>query len=154
QCAYFARQAKASEEAVSASLLHDIGHLIDDQAPTMAGLGVIDHEALGADFLRARGFSETVARLVTGHVAAKRYLTYAKPAYAARLSEASKGTLAWQGGPMSPDEAEAFEADPLFGAMLALRQWDERAKHTDLEVPDLESYREMLVRHLSAERAT
>ncbi len=144
QCAYFARQAGASDEAVVAALLHDLGHLIDDQAPTMAGLGVVDHEVLGANFLRSLGFSNTVTRLVEGHVQAKRYLTYKKPADAARLSEASRGTLRWQGGPMSDPEAAAFEADPLFRMLLAIRAWDERAKVVGLDVPGLDTYRELL----------
>ena len=148
QAAHFAREAGASDAQVLAALTHDIGHLLDPEAPSMAGLGVIDHERVGADYLRAQGFSESVARLVEGHVQAKRYLTFAKPAYAARLSEASRGTLEWQGGPMDADEAKAFEADPLFGPILAMRTWDERAKVVGLEVLGLEGYRACLVAHL------
>ena len=152
QCAHFARQSGAGDEVVLAALLHDIGHLLDPQAPSMDGLGVIEHERLGADYLRAQGFSERVAKLVEGHVQAKRYLTFIKPAYAKRLSDASRGTLAWQGGAMSAQEAEAFEADPLFKAMLALRTWDERAKETELEVADLEAYRARMEAHLVRSR--
>ena len=148
QCAHFARQSRADDEVVLAALMHDIGHLLDPDAPSMDGLGVIDHERLGADFLRARGFSETVARLVQGHVQAKRYLTYAKPSYAARLSSASRGTLDWQGGPMSAQEAHIFESDPLFKTILALRTWDERAKEVDLEVSGLGAYRGPMEAHL------
>ena len=148
QAAHFAREAGASDAQVLAALTHDIGHLLDPEAPSMAGLGVIDHERVGADYLRAQGFSESVARLVEGHVQAKRYLTFAKPAYAARLSEASRGTLEWQGGPMDAAEAKAFEADPLFGPILAMRTWDERAKVVGLEVLGLEGYRACLVAHL------
>jgi putative nucleotidyltransferase with HDIG domain len=148
QAAHFARQAGASDAQVLAALMHDIGHLLDPEAPNMAGLGVIEHERVGADYLRAQGFSESVARLVEGHVQAKRYLTFAKPAYAARLSEASRGTLAWQGGPMDAKEAAAFEADPLFRPTLAMRTWDERAKVVGLEVMELEGYRAGLVAHL------
>ncbi len=153
QCAHFAEQAGASDEAVIAALLHDMGHLIDAQAPSMDGLGVVDHETLGADFLRSLGFSEAVARLVEGHVQAKRYLTFARPAYAARLSEASRGTLTWQGGPMSAEEARTFEADPLFRQMLAVRSWDERAKVVDLEVPGLDTHRGRISAHLERERS-
>ena len=148
QAAHFAQEAGGSDEQVLAALTHDIGHLLDPDAPSMAGLGVIEHERVGADYLRAQGFSESVALLVEGHVQAKRYLTFAKPAYAARLSEASRGTLAWQGGPMDAAEAEAFEADPLFKPILAMRTWDERAKVVGLEVLVLEGYRDRLVAHL------
>ncbi len=149
QCAHFARQAGADDEAVIAALMHDIGHLIDAHAPSMAGLGVIDHEILGADYLRSLGFSETVARLVEGHVQAKRYLTFSKPAYAARLSDASRGTLDWQGGPMTAEEAAAFEADPLFRQMLAVRTWDERAKVVGLQVLPLADYRACVTAQLT-----
>jgi len=148
QCAHFARSAGASRELVLAALMHDIGHLIDPGAPSMDGLGVIEHERLGADFLRRHGFSETLVRLVEGHVQAKRYLTLTKPAYAKRLSDASRGTLEWQGGPMSEVEASAFESDPLFKPILALRTWDERAKERELEVWGLESYRPLIEAHL------
>ena len=153
QCAHFARESGASDEVVLAALMHDIGHLLDVDAPSMDGLGVIDHERLGADYLRASGFSNTVVKLVHGHVQAKRYLTYSKPAYAKRLSEASRGTLAWQGGPMSAAEASAFEADPLFKTILALRTWDERAKEVDLEVQGLADYRGVIEAHLSQRRS-
>ena len=33
-----------------------------------------------------------------------------------------------QGGPMTKEEAEAFEALPSFAALLAMRDWDDKAK--------------------------
>ncbi|CAK0813941.1 unnamed protein product [Prorocentrum cordatum] len=48
------------------------------------------------------------------HVDAKRYLCCIKPEYHARLSDASLTTLGYQGGPMAPEEAAAFERDELF----------------------------------------
>ena len=83
-----------------------------------------------------------------GHVQAKRYLTFIVPDYYENLSEASKQTLAKQGGPMTEDEAEAFESDPLFQQKILMRYWDEEAKVAGLEVPDLESYRPMIIMHL------
>ena len=37
------------------------------------------------------------------------------------LSEASRITLGFQGGPMNADDAAAFEAEPLFTTALRLR---------------------------------
>jgi len=48
---------------------------------------------------------------------AKRYLVFKNPSYHDCLSEASKGTLVCQGGPMTKEEAEAFEALPSFAAL-------------------------------------
>src|SRR5262245_57467702 len=73
QCGHLARQARANEELVAAALLHDIGHLL---APG-ADLGSINHAEHGAAYLRGLGAREMVARLVSGHVQAKRYLTAA-----------------------------------------------------------------------------
>jgi predicted HD phosphohydrolase len=104
----------------------------------MGGYGVVSHERLGADYLRRAGFSERMATLVEYHVQAKRYLTYSQPDYYARLSEASRRTLAYQGGVMSAREAQAFEQDPLYAVSLRLRQWDEQAKEMHVPVLDLE----------------
>ena len=66
----------------------------------MDGFGIKDHEELGAEFLRGKGFSKKIARLVESHVEAKRYLTFKDPAYyAMNLSEASKKTLRIPGWP-------------------------------------------------------
>ena len=144
QCAWFAGHTGADSELVLAALLHDIGHLIAPDAPQMDGLGVLEHEKLGGAFLLELGFPQRLAHLVTAHVAAKRYLTFKYPAYLRKLSEASKGTLAWQGGPMTPGEGEAFEALPDFDSILALRKWDEMAKVVGLACHGLDYYEPML----------
>jgi predicted HD phosphohydrolase len=114
----------------------------------MDGWGIKDHEEVGADYLREKGFSKRLARLVASHVDAKRYLTWKDPLYYEQLSEASKKTLEYQGGPMLTDEAEAFETHPLFPIIIKMRHWDDVAKIEHLEVGGLEKYRAMIVRHL------
>jgi phosphonate degradation associated HDIG domain protein len=152
QCAHFARRAGGDDELVLAALLHDIGHLVAaPDAPQMEALGVVGHEAIGAEYLRARGFSTRVAELVRGHVQAKRYLTAADPAYLRRLSPASRRTLDFQGGPMRVDELAAFACDPLFADKLRLRRFDEAAKQTELAVEPCETYRPLILLHLSTE---
>ncbi|MEC9466781.1 MAG: phosphohydrolase, partial [Myxococcota bacterium] len=47
QCADWAARKGAPEEVIIACLFHDVGHLLDDAAPQMDGLGVLDHETLG-----------------------------------------------------------------------------------------------------------
>ncbi|MBM4265437.1 MAG: L,D-transpeptidase [Deltaproteobacteria bacterium] len=71
---------------------------------------------------------------------------------AERLSDASRRTLALQGGPLAEAEADAFEKGPLFSGLLRLRQWDERGKVPGLEIAPLESYRALLVERLRAVR--
>jgi predicted HD phosphohydrolase len=148
QAADRARRAHASPALVLAALFHDLGHLIAPDAPTMGAWGVQDHEAIGADLLARHGCSPELTEPIREHVRAKRYLCWKNPRYLARLSEASRATLAHQGGPMSVTEALAYAARPDLDAILAVRSWDELAKDPDAQVPPLESYRDMLIAHL------
>lgn len=153
QCAWHARQAGADDELILAALLHDIGHLLDTEGAIRdERVGVVNHDEIGRNWLRERGFSERLSRLVGGHVDAKRYLTATNSSYMDRLSPASKETLELQGGPMDEAGAEAFAREPELRDILRLRSWDEMAKDPDAQVPGVESYREMLVSHLSRAR--
>lgn len=154
QCAQLAEAAGADDDVILAAFLHDIGHLYEAAFPDkkvlrMDNVGIFDHENLGARYLLSKGFSEKVANLVQSHVAAKRYLTYRFPEYYYGLSEASKKTLEFQGGRMTQEEALDFEGDELFEQYVALRKWDDAAKQTDLPLPDLSCYRQLIVEHLT-----
>jgi phosphonate degradation associated HDIG domain protein len=153
QAAQLAEEQGYDEEVVLAAFLHDIGHITEAAVPgdqRMGKFGIKDHEAIGAEYLREKGFSKKVCRLVESHVEAKRYLTVRDPAYYARLSEASKKTLEYQGGPMTEEEAAAFEQYPLFDLIIKMRTWDEEAKIEHKPLPDLERYRQMMTRHLTS----
>lgn len=148
QAAQLAQNAGADDALILGALFHDIGHLCaPTDAPEMDGLGVVDHEHIGADFLLACGYSERVADLVRLHVQAKRYLCFRHPKYLANLSRASAGTLAFQGGTMTTEEASAFEAHPLHRDILRLRAWDEAAKDRTGTGLDLNEARAIAARH-------
>ncbi len=155
QAAALAEAAGADDEVVLAAFFHDLGHLcaVDADLPSMDGFGAINHEKLGADYLRARGFSARVARLVESHVQAKRYLTYKYPSYRQQLSEASQATLVFQGGVMTAAEAAAFEQDPDMDEILQLRQWDEQAKAANQPVGSLGHLQNLALRHLLRQAA-
>ncbi|MNN33238.1 HD domain protein [compost metagenome] len=138
QAAQLALAEGYDDEVVLAAFFHDIGHICESDTGEMGGYGVVSHERVGADYLRRCGFSERMARLVEYHVQAKRYLTLRDPGYYARLSEASRRTLGYQGGVMTVEEAEAFERDPLCEVSLRMRQWDELAKEMAVPVIDLQ----------------
>lgn len=143
QCAWFAEQAGAPTALVVATLAHDVGHILAG-GEYAAGRGIdAKHEQSGADFLAGR-FGPEVSEPVRLHVAAKRYLCAVDPAYFDRLSPASVRSLALQGGPMSPQEVEAFEASPHAEAAVRLRQWDEQGKIVGLRTPGLEHFRPMV----------
>lgn len=150
QAAQLAEAQGYDEEVILAAFLHDVGHISEAAKGDneMDGYGIKDHEELGAQFLREKGFSKKVARLVESHVEAKRYLTFKDPLYYSQLSDASKKTLEYQGGPMTAEEATAFEQYPLFDLIIRMRKWDEEAKIEHQPMPDLQHYRNMILHHL------
>lgn len=128
------------DSLVTATLLHDIGHLVHHLGDNPAAGGVDDlHEKLGHDFL-AGHFGPDVTEPVRLHVAAKRYLCAAEPDYFAKLSKDSVLSLSLQGGPMSGAEVEAFKAEPHFAAAVQLRRYDEAAKVRDLPTPPVSHF--------------
>lgn len=148
QSAQLAENEGYDDEVILAALLHDIGHLCahTQHYERMEGFGIKSHEQIGADYLRRHGFSEKIAQLVENHVRAKRYLTFKYPEYYHNLSEASKKTLAFQGGKMTENEAVAFENEELFATSIKMRTWDEKAKETNVPLPDMNKYKEMALR--------
>ena len=150
QAALLAKNAGYDNEIVLAAFLHDIGHICAAAyiQKDMNGFGVMNHEKIGASFLRKRGFGERVARLVENHVSAKRYLTFKHPEYFEGLSEASKNTLVFQGGKMTADEAFLFEQDELFEEFIQMRKWDELAKEVDIPLQPLQYFRQLMIDYL------
>ena len=150
QAAQLAAAEGYDNEVVLAAFLHDIGHLlpIHDETESMDGFGNIDHEKIGAYYLRQLGFSRRLCSLIASHVNAKRYLTFKFPDYFDKLSEASKRTLEFQGGVMKAEEATLFESDELFPLYIKMREWDEAAKIRHQKLPLLEKYRTMIIAHL------
>lgn len=152
QAAGLAMSEGYDDEVVLAAFFHDIGHLcaVSGEAASMDGLGNVDHEGLGANYLLQLGFSPRVAFLVKSHVMAKRYLTFSNPDYYSKLSPASKATLEFQGGMMSAEEAEAFEANPDKDLVIRFRYWDDEAKLTEVPVTNIAQLKEMAVAHLTS----
>lgn len=117
-----------------------VGHLLGLEAgfePAMDGCGTVDHEGVGADFIRGLGLHENIAYLTQEHVSAKRYLCNRNPGYEEALTEASKTTLKHQGGAMSDEEASQAESDPRWQDVLTMRYIDEAAKDPDMKLPPL-----------------
>ena len=140
QTAHLAEQSGADDALVTACLLHDLGHLLNDQGETPSMRGIDDtHQYFALPFLRGL-FPDAVLDSIKLHVDAKRYLCQANPGYFARLSIDSKRSLALQGGVFGIEQANAFIAQPGARDAVMLRQWDDLAKQAELPTPSLKHF--------------
>ena len=122
---------------VAAALLHDLGHLLNDQGETPTLRGVDDlHQFAALPFLRGL-FGDDVLEPIRLHVDAKRYLCATRDDYYAALSTDSKRSLALQGGVYSSDEALHFIRQPYADDAVKIRLWDDRAKIAGAVTPPL-----------------
>ena len=150
QCAMEAMAEGEDEELVLGSFLHDIGHLLKHVEPTeeMGNFGVVNHEGLGAQYLKEKRFSNRICAMVANHVNAKRYLVAVDEIYQSKLSEASMQTLQWQGGPMNNEEIKIFEQHPFYDDIIKVRLWDEKAKDPDAFLLPLSHFKTLMTDHL------
>jgi predicted HD phosphohydrolase len=128
QCAHLAEADGAAPNLIAASLLHDVGHLFEDEADALQ----IDHrhEATGVRALKDL-FGEAVRAPIALHVSAKRWLCFSEPGYFDTLSPASKRTLELQGGVFDAAEAEAFQRQPYWLKAVAVRRYDDLGKRPE-----------------------
>jgi predicted HD phosphohydrolase len=140
QCAHLAELSGAPDALVAAALLHDVGHLLQDDAhrPPQE-----DHAAVGSRILGGH-FGPAVVEPVRLHAEAKRWLLTTEPFYEQRLSAASRRSLRWQGHRMTEAEAGRFLAESFALDAISLRRWDDRAKEPGRKVPPLLHYRALL----------
>ena len=137
QTAALAEAEGADDELVTAALLHDLGHLLQDLGNTPSLHGVDDlHQFIAVPYLRGL-FSDRVLGAVQGHVEAKRYLCASRPGYQQALSQDSQRSLALQGGLFSAVQAAEFIARPGAAEAVRLRRWDDQAKLADGATPPL-----------------
>ena len=146
QSAALAEAAGAPPTLITASLLHDLGHMLNDQGETPTLRGIDDrHEYVAIPRLRAL-FPASVLAPIRLHVDAKRYLcargddTHSGPAYLEALSADSVRSLQLQGGAFSLAQADAFIEQPFAADAVRLRCWDDLAKVAGRPTPSLEHY--------------
>src|SRR5262245_17101246 len=112
QTADLAERAGARPGLVAAAFLHDLGHLLSNEegTPTLSSLDD-RHQYVVLPALEG-SFGIDVLDPIRLHVDAKRYLCAQRPGYAPALSSDSRRSLALQGGPLSPEEVQAFLSEP------------------------------------------
>ena len=136
QAGALAEAAGAAAPLVAAALLHDVGHLRGEINDSL-------HGEAGARWL-SQWFGEAVTEPVRLHVAAKRFLCATEPGYFGLLSQESVRTLVLQGGPMTPEQAAAFEALPFARDAVAVRRWDDQAKDPAVTPPGFAQFEPLL----------
>ena len=150
QSAQLAEQSGADAALIVAALLHDLGHMVNDQGETPTLRGIDDrHEYVALPFLRAL-FDDAVLQPIRLHVDAKRYLcargdaaTGARstaPSIGRNLSADSKRSLELQGGIFSDAEAQRFISQPHAEGAVSVRLWDDAAKVENAVTPPLSHY--------------
>jgi phosphonate degradation associated HDIG domain protein len=149
QTAWLAERAGAPDALVAASLLHDIGHMVNDRGETPTERGIDDLHQYHALAVLRGAFPEEVLEPIRWHVDAKRYLCCERPEYYAGLSPDSKRSLALQGGIFSTQEADAFAARRWAGEAVKLRLWDDLAKVAGERTPDWPHFEAVLYRAIA-----
>lgn len=119
-----------------------------------SSVGRVGHDVLAGRLLAALGFPEKITRLVASHVDSKRYLCAADKTYYDKLSDASKTSSKYQGGPMQGVELQKFGSGEWCEEMCRLRVWDDQAKIDGLKVRGLETWRAPIERQLKQCAAT
>jgi phosphonate degradation associated HDIG domain protein len=140
QTAALAEAEGAEDELVTAALLHDLGHLLQDLGPTPTLRGVDDlHQVVALPFLRGL-LPPRVLAAIQQHVDAKRYLCATRPGYLQALSADSVRSLALQGGVFDAPAAALFMARHGAEDAVRVRLWDDRAKSAGLATPTLDHF--------------
>lgn len=146
QTAQLAEQAAAGAELITAALLHDLGHLINDRGETPTLRGLDDrHERSAIPGLRAL-FGEAVLKPIRLHVEAKRYLcargdgVVSGAQYLGSLSPDSVRSLYLQGGVFDESAADRFIMQAHAPDAVRLRRWDDLAKVPGRPTPTLAHY--------------
>ena len=150
QTAALATAAGASDTLIAASLLHDLGHLLNNQGAhfgdTPSARGVDDlHQYYALPFLR-KLFPDEVTGPISLHVDAKRYLCATRDDYHALLSPDSKRSLTLQGGVFSPHQTAEFLTRRCCHDAVKLRLWDDAAKASGRPTPGLGDFTPLLHR--------
>ena len=140
QCAHLAQQAGSSPELITASFLHDIGHLVHQLGEDCAIRGIDDaHEVRGERVLKPF-FPQSVVLPIALHVEAKRCLCTIDTSYYETLSPASVASMTLQGPRFSEGQVADFLALPYGQDALSLRRWDDLAKDPQAQTPSFEYF--------------
>ena len=107
---------------ITACLLHDTGHLLNNNArQAIRNCEDTEHEHIAVDYLRS-WFSPAITSPIRWYVDATRYLCATDKTYFAKLSKGSVRRLEVQGGPFDRQEVASFESQPYYKKAVQLRR--------------------------------
>ena len=125
---------------ITACLLHDTGHLLNNDARQAIRNGEdTEHEHIAVDYLWS-WFSPAITSPIRWYVDATRYLCATDKTYFAKLSKGSVRHLEVQGGPFDRQEVARFESQPYYKETVQLRRWDETFKSTLTTTPSIDHF--------------
>ncbi len=125
---------------ITACLLHDTGHLLNNDARQAIRNGEdTEHEHIAVDYLRSWS-SPAITSPIRWYVDATRYLCATDKTYFAKLSKGSVRRLEVQGGPFDRQEVASFECQPYYKEAVQLRRWDETFKSTLTTTPSIDHF--------------
>ena len=129
QCATLAKENNESDKFITASLFHDLGHMLTGEDVNSHDFLNNDkyHENVAASFL-SKYFPEEVTYPIKMHVIAKRYLCSVQSDYYDGLSDGSKRSFKLQGGYLNKDAIRKLESHKYFEDAVRLRNYDDKAK--------------------------
>ena len=145
QSAQLAERSGANAALIVGALLHDLGHIVNDQGEIPTRRIDDRHEYVALPFLRGL-FDDAVLQPIRLHVDAKRYLCARGDGringaqYWANLSAGSQRSLELQGGIFTDSEAQRFISQPHAEGAVRVRLWDDAAKVENAETPPLSHY--------------
>ena len=147
QTAMLAEKNKEKDQLICSCLLHDIGHLIIQNSNLIVSRPLsVKHEDVAYDFLKNH-FKSEVTEPIKLHVQAKRYLC-CNSHYYELLSDASKTTLKIQGGKMNDYEIKKFTSLKFHKDAIALREYDDKGKKTNIKMKKIDEYKDLLTSQL------
>jgi len=149
QCAALAEKSNETPETIVAALLHDLGHMLSPDRPSLVPADTLPtkddlHQFVALPFLRSL-FPDAVLEPIKLHVDAKRYLCAVDAGYWADLSQASKQSLELQGGVFDGTQIGVFENLPYYSEAVRLRRYDDLAKVPGHQTPDLAHFERLMV---------
>jgi phosphonate degradation associated HDIG domain protein len=149
QCAHLAEKSNETPETVVAALLHDLGHMLSPDRPSLVPADTLPtkddlHQFVALPFLRSL-FPDAVLEPIKLHVDAKRYLCAVDAGYWADLSPASKHSLELQGGVFDEMQVSAFQDLPFYAEAVRLRRYDDLAKVPGQQTPDLFHFEKLML---------